>query len=126
MLNLFSGPSKRMQDRSGAYGHLLPVRCLPHLLKARTALFYTRIYPRVLRLAVTPIMPSACASAATLMLPFHAEESATNAWGRRRISPLSKMELIDTVDFGQESSATHAIASAQKAPGNTVYSAQCR
>ena len=46
----------------------------------RTALFYTRVYSRILRPAMAPVVPDAPAGAPTSLRRFHAAEAAVNAW----------------------------------------------
>ena len=46
----------------------------------RTALFYTRVYSRILRPAMAPIIPMAPADSPASMRRFHAAEAAVNSW----------------------------------------------
>lgn len=46
----------------------------------RTAMFYTRVYSRVLRPAVAPPVPAAPPGSPNAMRQFHAAEAAVNAW----------------------------------------------
>ena len=46
----------------------------------RTALFYTRVYSRILRPAMAPIIPIAPADSPASMRHFHAAEAAVNSW----------------------------------------------
>ena len=46
----------------------------------RTALFYTRVYSRLLRPAMAPVMPAVPASAPRALRQFHATEAAINSW----------------------------------------------
>ena len=46
----------------------------------RTAMFYTRIYSRLLRPAMAPVIPVAPADSKALMRQFHATEAAVNSW----------------------------------------------
>jgi hypothetical protein len=46
----------------------------------RTALFYTRVYSRILRPAMAPVAPAAPANSPTAMRTFHAAEAAVNSW----------------------------------------------
>ena len=46
----------------------------------RTALFYTRVYSRILRPAMAPIIPTAPADSPASMRRFHAAEAAINSW----------------------------------------------
>ena len=46
----------------------------------RTALFYTRVYTRILRPAMAPVVPAASASSPQALRQFHAAEDAVNSW----------------------------------------------
>ena len=46
----------------------------------RTALFYTRVYSRILRPAMAPTIPMAPADSPTSMRRFHAAEAAVSSW----------------------------------------------
>jgi hypothetical protein len=46
----------------------------------RTALFYTRVYARILRPGMAPIVPAAPASSPQALRQFHAAEDAVNSW----------------------------------------------
>jgi hypothetical protein len=46
----------------------------------RTALFYTRVYTRILRPAMAPVVPAAPASSPQALRRFHAAEGAVNSW----------------------------------------------
>ena len=46
----------------------------------RTALFYTRVYSRILRPAMVPIIPNPPADSPASMRRLHAAEAAVNSW----------------------------------------------
>ena len=46
----------------------------------RTALFYTRVYARILRPAMAPAVPAAPAGSPQAQRQFHAAEDAVNSW----------------------------------------------
>ena len=46
----------------------------------RTALFYTRVYSRILRPAIAPAVPDAPAGSSKALRQFHAAEEAVNSW----------------------------------------------
>jgi hypothetical protein len=46
----------------------------------RTALFYTRVYARILRPAMAPAIPAAPTGASKALRQFHAAEAAVSAW----------------------------------------------
>jgi hypothetical protein len=46
----------------------------------RTALFYTRVYTRILRPGMAPVVPAAPAGSPQAMRRFHAAEGAVNSW----------------------------------------------
>jgi len=46
----------------------------------RTALFYTRVYSRILRPAMAPVMPAAPAGSHQALRQFHAAEAAISSW----------------------------------------------
>ena len=46
----------------------------------RTALFYTRVYSRILRPAMAPVVPAAPAASPQALRQFHAAEAAVNSW----------------------------------------------
>jgi hypothetical protein len=46
----------------------------------RTALFYTRVYSRILRPALAPVVPAAPQGSPQAMRRFHAAEDAVNSW----------------------------------------------
>jgi hypothetical protein len=46
----------------------------------RTALFYTRVYTRILRPAMAPVRPAAPAGSPQAIRHFHAAEDAVNSW----------------------------------------------
>ena len=46
----------------------------------RTALFYTRVYSRILRPAMAPVVPAAPAGSPQALRQFHAAEAAVNSW----------------------------------------------
>ncbi len=46
----------------------------------RTALFYTRVYSRILRPAMAPAVPTAPACSPSSLRRFHAVETAVDAW----------------------------------------------
>ena len=46
----------------------------------RTALFYTRVYSRILRPAMAPVVPAAPQGSPQAMRRFHAAEVAVNSW----------------------------------------------
>ena len=46
----------------------------------RTALFYTRVYARILRPGMAPPIPVAPASSPQALRQFHAAEAAVNSW----------------------------------------------
>jgi hypothetical protein len=46
----------------------------------RTALFYSRVYARLLRPAMAPVRPAAATASPQAIRQFHAAEAAVNAW----------------------------------------------
>ena len=46
----------------------------------RTALFYTRVYARILRPGMAPVLPVAPAGSSNALRQFHAAEAAVNSW----------------------------------------------
>ncbi len=46
----------------------------------RTALFYTRVYSRILRPAMAPVVPVAPATSSKALKQFNAAEAAVNSW----------------------------------------------
>ena len=46
----------------------------------RTALFYTRVYARVLRPGMAPVVPAPPAGSPRALRQFHAAEDAVNSW----------------------------------------------
>jgi len=46
----------------------------------RTAMFYTRVYSRILRPAMAPIIPSAPTDSPASLRRLHAAEAAVNSW----------------------------------------------
>jgi len=46
----------------------------------RTALFYTRVYARILRPAMAPVVPAAPASSPQALRKFHVAKAAVNSW----------------------------------------------
>jgi len=46
----------------------------------RTALFYTRVYARILSPAMAPVIPAAPAASPQALRQFHAAEAAVNSW----------------------------------------------
>lgn len=46
----------------------------------RTALFYTRVYARILRPGMAPVVPAASAASPQALRQFHAAEVAVNSW----------------------------------------------
>ena len=46
----------------------------------RTALFYTRVYSRILRPAMAPVTPPAPAASQHPLRQFHAAQTAVNSW----------------------------------------------
>jgi hypothetical protein len=46
----------------------------------RTALFYTRVYARILRPGLAPVVSAAPASSSQALRQFHVAEDAVNSW----------------------------------------------
>ena len=46
----------------------------------RTALFYTRVYSRILRPGMAPVVPAASADSTQALRQFHAAQAAVNSW----------------------------------------------
>jgi hypothetical protein len=46
----------------------------------RTALFFTRVYARILRPGMAPPVPAAPAASSKALRQFHAAEDAVNSW----------------------------------------------
>lgn len=46
----------------------------------RTALFYTRVYARILRPAMAPVVPAALAASPKALRQFNAPEAALHSW----------------------------------------------
>ena len=46
----------------------------------RTALFYTRVYARILRPGMAPVVPATSTTSPQALRQFHAAEDAVNSW----------------------------------------------